>query len=402
MPYTSTLTLHNARFRQLQRDHEAQLALIEAASNTFAEYTRNIRAMERVNEEAKALYETLSDTLRSEEYGITHDYLNNDYCTSALGYAESALLAGTNNGLIRLRDGLRQAGDNQRRASSRLATANEALSGYPEGYTGETEVTKAEVVAQLRNLPNINRRSIGIGEFSDGPMLRYIMEDVICKVDRPSDEWSWIDCKPGQTPAIFLQDVVVRTNLDNGSVKLSPKRGERALAPFSWAGQNRIHPHVLDADNPCLGDFGGTLREAIANHDWGTYGDVMKLLLETANTEDAAGANWKHGLQAAVNRALREVFPGVNFGYSMNAPANYDTGRCEDYTNLRVQTHYREPSEVYAMRLYQITPGVYELIINDEPIGMFSTHPQDTTFLYAFEYDGTSPVEQTDEYRLAA
>lgn len=402
MPYTSTLTLHNERFRQLQRTRNTQLAIVESANTTFAEFNRNIRAMERVIDEAKALHENLQISLSS-EFGITgRNILSSDYTPSALSYVESSLIDAPNNGLTRLRNALLQAEDTQRGASSRLATANEALSGYPEGYTGETEVTKAEVVAQLRNLPNINRRSIGIGQFSDGPMLRYIMEDVICKVDHPLDEWSWINCKPGQTPAIFLQDVVVRANLNSGSVKLSPKRGERALAPFNWAGQNRLHPHVLDADHPCLGDFGGTLREAIANRDWGTYGGVMKLFLETAITDDAAGANWKNGLQAAVNRALREVFPGVNFAYSMNAPANYDTGRCEDYTNLRVQTHYLVPSESYAMRLYQITPGVYELIINDEHIGMFSTHPQDTTFLYAFEYDGTSPVEQTDEYRLAA
>lgn len=401
MPYTSTLTLRDSRFRQLQDNLKIYLNAIESHDTSLAESTHNIQAMERVVEDTKALYGDLECTLG--KHGVSDYRLHDSYMLSALGHAKRALIEAPEEGLRLLRERQQQVGENKRQVSSRLANINEALSAYPEGYTGETVITKAEIAAQLRNLPNIDRRSIAIGDFPDGPILRYVMKDVICKTDRTEGRWNWIACAPGQTPSVFLQDVVVRVNLIDGTIKLAPKRGQRPLSPFEWTRRNRVHPHVLDNDQPCLGDFGGPLREAIANRDWATFGGVMKLFLETAITSDTAGSNWVEGLRDPLRRALDEVFPGGGLSFAMEAYTGLTATDYSDFTALFVRNDYNNyVAEQHAMRLNQVTPGVYELIIDDERVGTFSTHPQDSEFLFAFEYSDESTQTTNDDLDLAA
>lgn len=388
MPYTSTLTLRDTRYRTLRTRERNRESALQAAET-------QVTAYETAIEEISELVTDLA-TRYNQRYSDTSTAAKEQICAAAYSICHLSP-QGTLSGLHIERDRLTRARDNHRSA---LSQTKEALRAYPEGYTGESELHKRDVVTQMRAVPNIDARSIGIGTFAgDEPILRFIARNVVCQVDRLPEDIGWISTTGGETPGVFLQDCVVRANLNDGHIKIAPKRGERGLSPISWGGSYRVHPHILDHDAPCLGDFGGPIREAIHAKDWGTYAHLVRMFLGLAVTDDPAGKRWIEILESSISNALDRIFPNTTHVRSRS----YTATGLDPWLRVTFRSYPEyDLLETASLRVRQLTPGVYELILDDEVLGAFSTHPDDSEFLYAFEYDRESNSPESVYYAIAA
>ena len=173
-----------------------------------------------------------------------------------------------------------------------LTRAREQVRRYPPDFQGERCVSKAEITEALAGLPNLKAGSIATGYTPYGvPFVRWVFTGVFL---RPNENpHAWLRGLGAENiPSIPLQDVQVTVSLVDGTVRLAPVRGQRDQAPFSWDNQNRVHPHILSNDDPCLGDFAGPFREALDEFDWVSVYTYLRLFLERAINSDAAGAKW--------------------------------------------------------------------------------------------------------------
>lgn len=107
------------------------------------------------------------------------------------------------------------------------------------------------------------------------------------------NRYDWVK---SDNPSVALQDIVVIIDLRDQRIRLLPKSNEQHLSPFHWANSRQVHPHVLDAADPCFGDFGGPITEALNNHDWETLVTVLRMFLQTADAYDDAGKHWVHAV----------------------------------------------------------------------------------------------------------
>lgn len=173
-----------------------------------------------------------------------------------------------------------------------LTRAREQVRRYPPDFQGERRVSKAEITEALAGLPNLKPGSIATGYLSYNiPFVRWVFTEVFLRPDE--NPYAWLRGLGAENiPSIPLQDVQVTVSLVDGTVRLAPVRGQRDQAPFTWDHQNRVHPHILSHDEPCLGDFAGPFREALDEFDWVSVYTYLRLFLERAINRDAAGAKW--------------------------------------------------------------------------------------------------------------
>lgn len=219
-----------------------------------------------------------------------------------------------------------------------LTETRERLRRYPPSFQGEHRVTKADLTRALTGLPNLKPGSIATGYLPYNiPFIRWVFTGILMRPDK--NHYAWLrGLGAGNTPSFPLQDVQVEIHLTDGAVKLSPLRGQRGQAPFTWDNQNRVHPHILSNDEPCLGDFAGPFREALHELDWVSVYTYLRLFLERAINSDAAGAKWVQPFTTAL--------PMLNLIY--HADVAYPVGQ-PDHGCCIVET----------------TPGCYELQIRD-------------------------------------
>lgn len=166
-------------------------------------------------------------------------------------------------------------------ALRRLAT----LPPDPEPIT----LTTGYIREQLKNCPHLTGR-IGLA-----PSRRQVTWNLSGIVMRPHGQLpQGITVDEGAQPEVLLGDVRVQLRLPTSSrgaeIQLRPRSPE-AGRPNTFVG-DAPHPHVLSNYQPCWGDWGGPITEALHARDIGLVNDLIKTFLGQAYSEDIAGRHW--------------------------------------------------------------------------------------------------------------
>lgn len=281
MPLQTQITYENPESQQLQR----RLAAAQTEHEDLRRRTLRARARTTEADAENTAAQALQEILASGEFHhrlAPINYSLNVWCANydEIATRQREALAATENALRRITQNL-----------ARLREQAEQME-HEANYT----ISKTGLKAILNGATYIPARSVCVGTFGRGgprhrsrdPFIRWVYSGVTM---RPlNNQYTCI--LDGAIPAIPLLDIVCTINLRTKAISLAPRRHERDLCPKTWGNQGRVHPHILDHDSPCLGDFGGPIAEAITANDWTTVAAIIAMFLETADPADGAGQNW--------------------------------------------------------------------------------------------------------------
>ena len=185
--------------------------------------------------------------------------------------------------------------------TQQITRTREQLRRYPSSYDGRKKATKKDIATALKGLPNLKPGSIATGyTATQEPFARWIFTGILMQPNY--NPFSWLrGLGPGNTPSIPLPDIEAHLNCATGRVSLRPLRGQRDSAPFFWSPTSTIHPHVLNDDYPCMGDFAGPFREAVDEMDWVSAYTFLRLFLSRAIDDDSAGRHWRDLFTATIH-----------------------------------------------------------------------------------------------------
>ena len=153
--------------------------------------------------------------------------------------------------------------------------------------TGTVTLTLEKLKNQIKNIPNIEPRSISFSTDEEGDYIKVKFTKLLMVPDNNPYTWITSDFSKLSIP---LKPMLVKIYPKNGLLRILPTKKTDCL--YSWGGIKTPHPHILDHYTPCLGDFGGPFREAIDDGDWNTALTLIRLFLTHANTDDIAGGQW--------------------------------------------------------------------------------------------------------------
>ncbi len=88
----------------------------------------------------------------------------------------------------------------------------------------------------------------------------------------------------------ILPDMNVRINLITGLSRVCRLQTEERM-PRGWS-VNKVHPHIMDGEVPCYGDFLGAANDAKDSQDITEMVTIMQMFLETVNYDDSAGKKY--------------------------------------------------------------------------------------------------------------
>lgn len=145
-----------------------------------------------------------------------------------------------------------------------------------------------DVKQALKPLPNVKNKNVSFGTKNGKQYLRFSYTGITCT---PNSN-KFININGGEEVSFSLRDISVYVYPAQNKIVCLPKRGETSLAPIGYADGHRVHPHIIDSNEPCLGDFGSALFEALDEQDFETFATVFQLFLESADANDAAGRTW--------------------------------------------------------------------------------------------------------------
>lgn len=174
----------------------------------------------------------------------------------------------------------------------RIAQNKEQLLRYSEGYDPIITLTKEDVAAKFKHVSNIDPDSIALGTYAEAPCLRFVVSGIFLRPNFNS-------CRafiPAEKIEIALDPIEVLVMLREKAVRFFPLERSGALYCYSSPAP---HPHVLNEyGEPCLGDYGGAVIEAIDGNDWETLASLVYMFLSNCDAEDSAGRHWCKGLRA--------------------------------------------------------------------------------------------------------
>lgn len=205
-----------------------------------------------------------------------------------------------------------------------ITSYKERLRRYPSRYDGTHKTSKREVADALHGLPHLKPKSVSTGYNRRGPFIQWTLTGILLQPD--ANPYDWLEGFNGCFPSIPLPDVVATVYPESGSVHLSPLPGQRQQAPFRWGSQPTVHPHILDQDEPCLGDFSGPVREAINDQEWVSLHTYLRIFLSRAVDTDSAGTHWKDPF----TRLLYSM--GANFDHTLATRFDQTEGGHVHYT----------------------------------------------------------------------
>lgn len=174
------------------------------------------------------------------------------------------------------------------------------LVGYRREYktlSGRQKTLKVSTIKEILSaFPTIPKRYIKIIEDSQGrPCLRWRFKGLVMSPNY-NPYWRINDGKKAYVP---LQEIVVLVNLQTNKVTIAPVRGQRDECPYGFSGR-RVHPHILQHDVPCFGDFAAPLAEALDDGDVEIIATVIQLFLQSVEPDDTAGKYWPNWLNTTI------------------------------------------------------------------------------------------------------
>lgn len=323
MPFAYELTWTDPSYQRLKNT-------VEAYEHSYADTHARTAQCETELKDFQDWHKLLDDLLAQHIPGVTEARHGQRFVSEVRGTLNHLVTTATENH--------QRTKEYLGRIITNLTTTREQLRRYPADAQGEQRTTKADITKALTGLPNLKPGSIATGyDRLSYPFVSWVFTGILMRPDE--NPYPWLrGLGAGNTPSFPLQDVQVNIRLTDGTVRLAPMRGQRSKAPFSWDNQNRVHPHILGNDEPCLGDFAGPFREAISELDWVSAYTYLRLFLERAITSDSAGAKWSYPFQ----RTLTQF--GVSY-YSVGA--------------------YYPDESANGVFIVETTPGCFELQVRD-------------------------------------
>jgi len=127
---------------------------------------------------------------------------------------------------------------------------------------------------------------------------------------------NWLKNADGGPFKLKIPPVRVTINLRNNVIKF---KCIRAYKDQYITGMNRYtvaHPHVLGRYDPCLGDWGMPLMEALGQRDIAMVAELLLNVLQSAYDADGAGVHWRKYLHRNLQSAPFEYFHAYNLDLS--------------------------------------------------------------------------------------
>jgi hypothetical protein len=180
-------------------------------------------------------------------------------------------------------------------------------------------ISKDGVKASLESIGAVNPRTVCVGEDTHGQFVRWRYDNIWMSPDKNT----YPSINNGGPVRIKLEPLTCTFYVRNNSVAIVPIRGGRRIENFS--GRPTGHPHILDNNRPCLGDYTTPVAEAISEQDWPTLASLMEMFLSNATVDDAAGRYWFRWLQ---------LVPGIEWNVGTYAARNPQTQNVEQLIRI--------------------------------------------------------------------
>ncbi len=164
-----------------------------------------------------------------------------------------------------------------------LAQHKATITTKPEDFP-----TVAELREQIKKHPLIKPRTkVHIGRLHRQYWVSFTTKPIVL---RPSNNpHKHID--DGQIPYVHLGSIVTTININSGEMFVfSPSRN--SVRKLGFRDRYVLHPHQINKNKVCLGDFKSIFLEAIQTGDTLMLLDAIKLFFEQAYDGDAAGRTW--------------------------------------------------------------------------------------------------------------
>lgn len=226
---------------------------------------------------------------------------------------------------------------------SQISGLRANLRRYPEHYDGHRKVTKAKLKQLLSKVDGVDPGSITLNYRTDGrKIIRWVYPNLTMTPDSLST--TRLDYLLGgfvnphnHRLRIPLPAIAVQVDLNFSTIKFYGVRNQSYAKRFSWGGQKTPHPHILDDNTPCLGDFGAPITEALHQADWETLAVVARMFLETCVTEDGAGRQWVDHAARRSRAHLRLLFSDAPFSIDTEFDGHF-AYRFDPSTDERIRT----------------------------------------------------------------
>ena len=156
--------------------------------------------------------------------------------------------------------------------------------------TSDITLKQSELRRQLKSDPRISEVRLAKDAFGVFQQLSFRVDNMIAKVNN-------VTTLTGNFDQYFEGEhwhklPPLRVHIYSDNVRFKPIRGHGR--EYYDTSALSCHPHILvgSRGEPCLGDFGGPLTEALDNGDMMSAVSIALLFLEQIDSHDAAGNSW--------------------------------------------------------------------------------------------------------------
>lgn len=174
---------------------------------------------------------------------------------------------------------------------------------------------------------SVGAKNIRLSEKSGHPVLEAVFDNIVLTPIITQKMPFWIKTLNGAAPCVRIPPVKVLVYPVSRCIELKCVRTRTGLDAAGYisgfTGTYVAHPHVTSrSGQPCLGDWGGPLMEALEAADYTLAFDIIKQFLRSASDDDPAGRNWRRYIDSDAHR---------NWNSSQPPLASYTLGGKRQY-----------------------------------------------------------------------
>jgi hypothetical protein len=169
---------------------------------------------------------------------------------------------------------------------SNIAFLNEQLSVIK---SQTFSLTLEEVKNALKNITTVVQDTIDIYLQNESPYVSWVFDNLLLVPTEITNSIASVVDFGDFEPSIPIGKTLISMGIVNYGITIT---GLHPNYPYNFVGELVCHPHIMDNNSPCLGDFRDTLYEALDSKDWATACIIIQSFLSHANTRDSIGRNW--------------------------------------------------------------------------------------------------------------
>lgn len=329
MALTAQIEVHNQELIDTQTDLVSWNTQLETQTQYIDVFKKRVSDAEELQEFTKSLYDLVSGSID------THLREDNVFIGSLRQNIRRMTSLADTSGEKR---SLLQHTRERNSAIGRIAELNEKVEKLKNKDAVFTITTK-DLRKAIGDMSHVDKNSVSTAITPRGvSVIRWCFKGL--SFVPTGNPYPYIN--GGKPPRVNLQDILVEVSPQTGDIWLRPGGNtSRSSYPYAWSGKNRVHPHILSEDKPCLGDFGGPIQEAIFEKDWKTAAGLIQLFLSSTYHEDSAGKQWYKGVlkREHLNSFQRRRRDSTGLRYATVDALSKDEARYE----RKVVAYYEDP-----------------------------------------------------------